>query len=238
MAGWLYVVTIAGGLFAEFYVAGKLIVSSDAKATAANILASEALFRMAIVSEIVLVAAYVGVSLLLYRLLRRVSQSLALTSVFFATIGNILWTVGSLFQLEALRLLHAGTALGAFNADQLQSFALQSIKMHDTALNVGMVFFGIYCIILGILLFKSGYFPKAIGVILAVGGVFDVLNEIVAFGAPALSNALPDWVQLPGFIGELALTVWLIVVGLNLEEWASTSQDHVRPPITTFENSG
>ncbi|MDQ2663761.1 MAG: DUF4386 domain-containing protein [Candidatus Eremiobacteraeota bacterium] len=215
MAGWLYLSTIVTGLFAEFYVAGKLIDSADPKVTAANILASESLFRAGIVSELLGVAAYVCVSMLLYVILKPAGKNLALFSIFFATVGNALWVVGSLYQFASLRLLHAGSSLTAFNSEQLQALALQSIKDHDAALNVGMVFFGLYCVLIGILLYRSGYFPKALGAVFVAGGVFDFIDELVAFAAPSLAAALPNWVQLPGFIAELSLTLWLIVVGVG-----------------------
>ncbi len=218
-AGWLYLCVIVGGLFAEFYVAGKLIVSGDARSTTTNILGSESLFRAALVSEILMVAAYVGVALLLYLLLKPVSKNLALSSLFFATVGNVLWVVGSVYQIAAIRLLRGGTGLSAFNADQLQALALQNLKVHGAALNVGMVFFGIYCVLLGILIYQAGYLPKAIGVLLVVGGACDFMNEIVGFVAPSIAVWLPEWVQLPGFVAELSLTVWLIVVGVNVDNW-------------------
>jgi hypothetical protein len=220
IAGLLYLYTILGGLFAEFYVGGgKMVVAGDANATAAHILASESLFRTALAIEITSVAAYAGVSLLLYVLLRPVSKNVALSSVIFATIGNIVWLAGSIFELAAIRMLRGGTALSAFSTDQVQALALQNLKTHNAALGLGMLFFGVYCILIGILIFRSGYLPKAIGVLLVIGGASYFVSEVTSISAPAIAMLIPDWVQLPGLIAEVSLMLWLLAGGVNLDAW-------------------
>jgi Domain of unknown function (DUF4386) len=222
-AGFFYLITIIAGVFAEMMVRGRLVVRDDAAATAANILSHERLFRLGLAADLVMLVAYIAVTLLLFILLRPVSRRVSLGAALFSLVGIAVLAVNSLNHLAPLILLgpHAPTA---FDPAQLQSLALMSIRMHSRGYAVSGVFFGVYCVLVGYLALKSGFLPRLIGALMMLGGLGYLINSFTGFTSPALAARLPDTTILGG-IGELALCLWLLVKGVNVSKWESCEQD-------------
>jgi hypothetical protein len=217
LGGWLYLLVIVTGLFAELFVRSNLIVSGDAAATAKNIMGSESLWRLGFASDLVGVAGYVAVTLILYVLLKPVNRNLSLLAAFFSLIGCAVLGTVTLGHLAPLFLLGGADYLKVFDSHQLQALALLSLKLHGYGYEVAMVFFGAYCFVLGYLIFRSGYFPRFLGVLLMVGSLGYFIDIYAAFLAPSLAVG-----PIPGILGgvaELSLTLWLIVIGVNVPKW-------------------
>ena len=217
--GGLYLIVIAAGLFAEAFVRGTLIVSGDAAATASNILASEQLFRLGFAADLVAVAAYIGVTALLYELLKPVSRTLALLGAFFGLAGSAIMAVNMVNHLAPLFLLGDAGYLSAFEADQLQALARVSLRLHSLGYNIAIVFFGLHLLFLGWLVLRSRFLPRILGVLLAIAAVGFLANKFTIFLAPAFAAQIPPYVMLTSLIGEGALALWLLVMGVNAAKW-------------------
>ena len=214
LAGVFYLVTIALGVFAEVFVRGALVVRDDAAATAANILAHGTSYRFGLVADLVMLAAYIVVTLLLYDLLRPVDRNLSLLAAFFRLVGIAVLAVNSLNHLAPLLLLGDARFPGGFATDQVQGLALLALRMHARGYVVSGVFFGIYCVLVGYLFFRSRLIPRVVGALMVIGGVAYVLNSFAIFLVPAFAARLPD-VTVLGGIAELSLALWLTVKGVR-----------------------
>jgi Domain of unknown function (DUF4386) len=217
-AGAFYLITIVMGVFAEVFVRGALIVRDDAAATAANILAHESLYRLGLVADLIMLACYIAVTLLFYGLFKSVSRSFSLLAAFFSLVGIAVLVVNCLNHLAPLVFLGNVNYLSAFATTQLQALALMSLRMHARGYSIAGVFFGIYMLLLGYLIFKSGFLPRLLGVLMAVGGLSFLTHSFAIFLLPTLVARLPD-IGMLGGIAELALSLWLMVMGINAPKW-------------------
>jgi hypothetical protein len=214
MAGVMYLLSIVSGVVGVLIVGGMLIVDGDAAATATNINAHATLFQLSFASFLIGIACYIVVTALLYRLLQPVNRILSLLAALFSLVGCAMWAVGSLFQLAALTVLGSGASLSAFTVRQTQDLGLTFLNVYSQALNIGIVFFGFYCLLIGYLVFRSTFLPRVVGVLMALAGVGYLTNLY-----PPLANALSTYLQVPSLLGEGSLTLWLLIVGVNVERW-------------------
>jgi hypothetical protein len=218
IAGVLYLITIIMGVFAEVFVRGRLAVRDDAAATATNILAHEPLYRLGLTADLVMLVCYIGVTLLFYELFKRVSRSVSLLAAFFSLVGIAVLAVNSLNHLAPLVFLGGAQYLSALETNQLQAFARMSLKMHAAGYTISGVFFGIYCLLIGYLVFKSDFLPRILGVLMVIGGLSYLTDSFVTLLSPQLATRLPD-VMVLGGIAELSLCLWLMVIGVNVPKW-------------------
>jgi hypothetical protein len=219
VGGWLYLIVIVVGIFAEFFVRAKLIVSDDAAATAHSIMASESLWRLGFAFDLIGGALYIAITLILYVLLKPVDKNLSLLAAFFSLVGCAVGAVVALGHYAPLLILGGADYLKAFDPHQLQALARLSLKLHGYGEDVSIVFFGLYCALLGYLIFRSSYFPKFLGILLTIGGLCYLINSFADFLSPAFSAKIPALILLPPGIAELSLCLWLIIVGVNVPKW-------------------
>src|SRR5438309_2427010 len=217
IGGVLYLIIIVIGLFGEAFVRDRLIVSGDAAATAANVMSHESLWRFDIAAEIFLLICAVALLLILFVLLRPVSRDLALLAVFFNLVSIGIEAATTMYLLEALFPLGNARYLKAFTPEQLYAMATLSLKSHGYGFGVSLIFFGCFCIIVGYLIFRSGYLPKAIGVLMQIQCY--LTNSFALVLAPAVANRLFPAILVPAFIGEASLCLWLLAKGVNVEKW-------------------
>jgi len=214
-AGVLYLILAACGAFAEFFVRQGLIVGGDAAATAHNILAAQPVFRLGIVLELVGQVAFVLLVLALYRVLRPVNRNHAVAMVAFVLVAVTITCLNMLNQFAALYLLGGGGHLTAFDAAQIDALALSFLDLHHAGYLIAQVFFGLWLLPLGYLIYRSGFIPKLIGVLLMVA-CFGYLTDVATFFlAPGFGVEVSQFT----FVGELLLMVWLLVWGVNVERW-------------------
>jgi Domain of unknown function (DUF4386) len=219
LGGVLYLVLILTGMFAVIFVRGKLIVPGDATATANNIMASALLWRVGIAADLVMHVCDVPLMLIFYVLLRPVNRNLALLAVLFTLVQTAVLVANKLNLLAALFLLGDAAYLKAFQPHQLDALSYLSLKLHDYGFGVGLIFFGCACLVVGHLIFGSGYLPKAIGVLMQIAGLCYLTNSFALLLAPTWANAIFPAILVPAFIGELSLCLWLLVKGVNLPNW-------------------
>ncbi|MDQ2889732.1 MAG: DUF4386 domain-containing protein [Gemmatimonadota bacterium] len=228
MAGVLYLITIIMGVFAEAFVRGTLIVRDDTAATAANILAHETLYRVGLAADLVMIACYVGVTLLFYVLFRPVSRKLSLLAAFFSVVGLAVLAANSLNHLAPLILLGNAHYLAAFEASQLRALTLLSLQMHAWGYSIADVFSGgCYCLIIGYLIFRSGFLPRVLGVLMVIGGVSYTIDSFATILSPTFAARLPELTVLAG-VAELALSLWLIVMSVNVQGWKQKTGEAIR----------
>jgi hypothetical protein len=219
IGGVLYLIIIVVGLFGEAFVRGRIVVSGDATATAANLRSLESLWRFGVAAEFVLLMCAVALTLILYVLLRPVSRNLALLAVFFNLVTIAVEAVAALNLVAALFPLGNAGYLAVLAPEQLDVMATLAIKSHSYGFGVALIFFGCECLTLGYLIFRSGYLPKAIGALMQVAGLCYLTNSFALLLAPAIANRMFPAILVPAFIGEASLCLWLIVKGVNVAKW-------------------
>jgi hypothetical protein len=219
IGGLLYLFNIAAGLFGEVFVRSNLIVAGDAAATAHKIMASNLLFRSGVAGDLLMHVSDVPLILIFYVLLKPVSKNLALLAALFNLVQTSVLVANKLTLLAVLVFLGNADYLKAFEPRQLQALANASLMLHEYGFAIGLVFFGFTCLVTGYLIFRSGYFPKTLGVLQSIAGICYLTNSFALFLAPALAAKMFPTVLLPAFIGELFTCLWLIVKGVNLSKW-------------------
>ncbi|OLD63516.1 MAG: hypothetical protein AUI47_08925 [Acidobacteria bacterium 13_1_40CM_2_68_5] len=166
-AGVFWLMTILTSTFAAI-VGGRLVVSGDAAATAANILAQEALFRLGTAANLIATACYVAATLLVFELLKPVSRSVSLLAAFFSLVGCAVGALSSLFDSALFVLLRGAQYLSVFTGEQLQALALMFLKVGGQVGNIGLVFFGLHCLLIGYLILRSTFLPRILGAVIGV----------------------------------------------------------------------
>ena len=219
IGGVLYLTIIVIGALGEAVVRGSIVVAGDATATAANLRSMEWLWRFGVVGEAVLLACALALAVILYVLLKGVSRSLAQLAVLFNLICIAIEGVASVALAAALFPLADAPYLNAFTMEQLDAMAMLSVRSHSTGFGVALIFFGIECVILGYLIHRSGYMPRAIGVLMQVGGVCYLINSFALLLSPGLSSLLFPAILIPALIAEVSLALWLLVKGVDAERW-------------------
>ena len=225
IAGLLYLAIIALGLFGEAVVRRSLVVAGDAAATAARIAAEPLLWRAGIAGDLLMHVLDLPVILALYYLLRPVNRPLALLATLFNLVQTAVLSANKLNLLLPVLLLE-GSGIGqAFSATQLQALAALAINLHGYGFGIGLIFFGIACLLRGWLIARSGFLPKPLGFVLLLAGLAYLVNSFALLLAPKLAAAMFPAILLPAFIGELGLALWLIVKGVDLQQWAQRRAD-------------
>jgi hypothetical protein len=214
--GLLMLVTLIFGYFGEAYVPSKMIAARDAAATATNIMSSPFLFRLGFASYLIEAVCDITLALLFYVLLRPVNKNLALLAAFFGLVSTAVYAIAELFYFSALIILRSADALKAFSPDQLNALALLSLKLFGNCGWIFLAFYGIASLLRGYLIFRSGYLPKFLGVLLMIGGVAFIAKNFTAVLAPAYSSNAVLLVMAPA---GLALTAWLLTKGVDIAKW-------------------
>jgi len=216
VAGVLFLLSMVGGFFGEFYAPSRLIVSADAAATAKNIIVSNSLFRVGFASYLVEAVCDIALSLIMYVLLRPVQKNLALLAAFFGLVSTAVFAVAELFYFAPSLILGGADYLKSFSPDQLNALALLSLKMYGLGGGIFMVFYGLATGLRGYLIYRSGYLPKTLGVLMALAGLGFITNNFVLVLSPAYAS---DLLLLPMFLAGLSLTVWMLVKGVDVRKW-------------------
>lgn len=227
VAGVLFLISLVAGSFGEFFVPSRLIVSTDATATAHNIMASESLFRAGFAGYLVEAVCDISLTLVLYVLLLPVNRNLALLAAFFRIVATATYAFAELFYLAALLPLGGSAYLKGFTPDQLNALALLSLRFYGDGAQLFIVFYGLGSIVNGYLMFRSGYFPRTLGVLLALGGLGFVARNFALVVAPGSASA---FFLLPTVLAALAMTVWLLIKGVDVPKFAEKAAGSVLVP--------
>lgn len=219
IGGLLYLILIAAGSWGELFVRGTIIVAGDATATANNIMASPSLWRTGIAGDLLMHLCDVPVMLVFYVLLKPINRHLALLAVLFNLVQTAVLVANKLTLVIPLFLLGNAEYLKAFGPQQRNALAYVSLRAHDYGFGFGLIFFGVVCLIWGYLIRRSGYLPKALGVLMQVAGACYLFNSFALILAPAFASLLFPAIMLPPFLAESSVAIWLVVKGVDLAKW-------------------
>ncbi len=213
LAGGLYLGMVPFAIFGILYVPSVLVVRGDAATTFRNIMASEWLFRTGTVSHLICQIMFVFLVLALYRLLETVNRNHAVLMAVLALLGVPIAFLSEANHLAVLRLL-GSAGDGAFSAAQLHAQAMMFLDMRANGILVAQVFWGLWLLPLGLLVFRAGFLPRLLGILLVIGGAGYMIDS----GTRMLDPGLATISQFT-FIGELLFPVWLLIKGVNVERW-------------------
>jgi hypothetical protein len=219
IAGVIYIAAGVTAMIGEIFVRGRLIVPGNPAATAANILSHESLWRAGGVTDLVAAAGDAILALMFFVLFAGVSRPIALLAAFFRLTHVALLATITLLHFAPLAYLSTTAPLKGMSTPQLQAEAFALLRLHSIGYNIALFFFGLNCIALGYLIWRSSFLPRLIGAWLAIAGAAYVANSAVHFLAPAFGAQFFRYVLVPCGLGELVLIVWLLVFGLNEEKW-------------------
>lgn len=218
VAGVFYLITIAGGIIAQAFIADRLVNSRDASVTAANILTNPDLYRLGYMSYMIEMTAQIIMTMLFYELLKPVSKTGSLIAAVIGVVGCGIKAFSRLFYLAPALVLNGPHYLDTFSEAQLHSMALLFYNVNEMGAAIALVFFGFSTLITGWLMIRSTYLPRVLGWFGLVGGI-----GWLAFLWPPFGYRLFLYVAGVGIIGSLATIVWLIVFGVNEARWAERS---------------
>jgi len=218
MAGALYLINIVGGAFAIGLVQARLF-TADPAVTAHNIQTHELLYRSGLAAHLVVTVTNVGLALIFYELFKVVNRRLALLAAFFILVATAIEAAGLVNQFAPLILLNTGTYADALPAAQLHALASLPWALADASYTIYTVFFGLDILCLAYLVLQSRYLPRTIGVLLAIDGLAYLIYSFTQILAPGFAAVLVPWIQLPAPLAEGALSLWLLVLGVNTERW-------------------
>jgi hypothetical protein len=215
-AGALGVLSILAGGFGEAYVPGVLVMGHDAATTSTNILRSELLFRWGFAAYLVEALCDTGLTLLFYLLLRPVRRDIATLAVFFRLIATAGFAMAQVFYFAALPIVRDAGWAKEFTPEQLNAIARLFLDLSAYGQTVFTMFYGVGSILFGYLIARSEFLPKPLGILLALSGIGFVAKTVTWVLAPSYSSS---FLLIPGGVAALALTIWLIVKGIDVDKW-------------------
>lgn len=214
-AGFLYLIVIVTGGFAEAFVRERLTVYGNALATAQNILASEQMYRYGFVADLVCIISGTLLTLILYILFKPVNKNISLLGLIFGSVAAAVMAANLIHQFAPLLLLHNTAYQNAFSIEQLQTLSLFFLNLQSQGYNISLFLFAFYFPIIGYLIYRSNFLPKILGIIYTLAGVGYLTNSLAWFLYPHLAVYLFPYVLLPALIGEVSMSLWLIVKGVK-----------------------
>ncbi len=216
-AGILYLLLTITGAFGVIYVPDAFIVAGDATATARNIVAGKLIYRIGIYSSLLSSIIFVFLALSLYNLLKDVDRKQAMLMVMLVAVA-VAVGIANLFNRAApLILLSGADYLSVFTKPQLDALALSFIRLHGSVTHLDMIFWGLWLFPFGILVFKSRFFPRILGIMLIVGGSAWLAESFSGIVLPAYRHVVSQ-VALPFYaVAEFSMMIWLLVKGVNVE---------------------
>ncbi|MEJ2382631.1 MAG: DUF4386 domain-containing protein [Gammaproteobacteria bacterium] len=217
-AGLLYLAIITFGLFGELFVRSALIVHGDAAATAGNIANAPGLFRAGFLADSVMVLSDVALAVLLYILLRPVSRVVALMAMCFRLAQSAVLAL-NLLNYHAAGMLLDGSGHGAgFGTGQRDALAYFFLDLHTNGYDLGLLLFGIHCLLLGYLIYRAGYLPRLLGVLVSAAGFAYLIGGYTRFLFPDYVAAVSP-VYIVAIVSEVSLCLWLLIKGVDMRQW-------------------
>ncbi len=196
--------------FAEAYVPGQVYVSGDAAATAHNVVANAGLVRAGVVADLAQATFFTFTGMALYRLLEHVNKNVARAMMTFVAISVAIMCLNRVHQFGALLVATDPSYAGANGSDAL---VLLLLDLTHYGVLAAQIFFGLWLLPLGYLVYKSGMFPRVLGVLLATGCGCYLVDLFTQFLAPDLAAALAPFLHTPPAVAEIAMVLWLLIKG-------------------------
>ena len=216
IAGLLYLVVGIFGGFAAGYVSPRVYAPGDAATTAGNVLANTGLIRIGVVADLFQATVLVFLGMALYLLLKHVHTNAAAAMVVLVAIGTTLMCLDKVFHVAALRVATNTSYAADFGAAGSNALVLLLLDMHHHGYLIAQIFFGLWLVPLGYLAYRSGMFPKALGVALILGGSSYLIDLLAAFLIPDLGKQIHGFLAIPPTIGEVWMVGYLLVKGVRV----------------------
>jgi hypothetical protein len=221
VAGALYVLNGFTGFFSLQYVPGKLIVSGNAAATANNILAHEMLFRLSMVSELFCAAEFIFVVWALYRLLNGVNKTQASLMVILGLVPLPIMFLNVLNDVAALTLFRGADFLSVFDKPQRDALGMLFLWLHGSGIGASELLWGPFFIPFGILVFKSGFLPRILGVLLIAACFGYLADSLTSLLLPSYGDLVTRYAGILQGAGELSIMFWLLIKGAKDQSLAA-----------------
>jgi len=211
VAGLLYMIVAVTAFFTDIVVRKGLIVAGDASSTAHNIMASECLFRMGFVSDLLMTTCWVLLAFALYVLFKPINKNYALLMVSFVLVGSAVTCINNLNQFAALLVLNGADYLRVFGTEQLQALAMLFLDLSKHGILIAHIFFGLWLFPLAYLVIKSGFIPRILGILLIIAGWGYLIDFLIFYLFPNFNVTITQYT----FWGELFLLLWLLIKGVK-----------------------
>jgi len=215
IAGLLYLAVGILGAFAFAAVYSAMYVAGDAAATASKLVANAGLVKVGVAADLIQVVVWVFLALTLYVLLRHVSGYAARAMVVLVAIGASVSFVNILFEFQGMRVVTDPTYTAALGTAGATALAMLMLDLQHYGYYIAGIFFGLWLVPLGYLTFKSGMFPKVLGIVLVVGGIGYLVDTLAAFVAPELTPIIHAIAALLGIVAEVSLLAYLLIKGVR-----------------------
>jgi len=215
IAGAIYLSMVVTGPFSLIYVPNKLVVRGNAAATADNILAHETMFRLAILADLTGAVIFICLGIALYKLLSDVSRTWAGLMIAFVVVSAAVGFLNTLNNIAALTLFRGADFLAVFDKPQRDALAYLFVRLHSQGILINEIFWGLWLFPFGLLVFRSGFLPRFIGVWLMINCFGYVALSVTALFFPDYYEAAFKWAQ-PVLFGELAIMLWLLIKGAKV----------------------
>src|SRR2546421_4111119 len=216
IAGAIYLTMVFTGPFSLIYVPNKLIVRGNAAATADNILAHETMFRLAILADLIGSVIFICLGIALYKLLSSVNKTWAGLMVAFVLVSAAVGFLNTLNNIAALTLFRGADFLAVFDKPQRDALAYLFVRLHSQGILINEIFWGLWLFPFGLLVFRSGFLPRWIGVWLMINCFGYLVLFVTALFFPAYNDKAFLYLQ-PVLFGELAIMLYLLIKGANLQ---------------------
>src|SRR5438128_11761658 len=216
IAGFIYLSMVLVAPFCLLYIPSKLIVRGNATATADIILVHETLFRLSIFGDLIAQVIFICLAVALYRLLQSVNKTWALLLVGFVLVSAAVSFLNVLNNIAALILFRGGEFLTVFDAAQREALGMLFIRLHSQGQFIDEIFWGLWLFPFGLLVFRSGFLPRFLGIWLIIACFAWIALSITAQFFPTHYSAAFAWLQ-PAFFAEMAIMLWLLIRGANVK---------------------
>jgi hypothetical protein len=202
--------------FSMLYVPSTLIVAGDASTTSANIMANDSLFRMAMASDAIVFLLEIVLTVMIFALMKPVNETLSLVASYARLAMTVVQGINLLNYFFVLLLLSGASYLNVFEAEQLQAMTMLFLNLHDSVVLIWGAFFAVHLLVLGYLVYKSGYIPKLIGIFLVITAVIYFVQSFGTILLPQYKEAFSSMASL-AFI-EIVFPLWLLIKGVKVSE--------------------
>jgi len=213
-AGALYFVFMILGLIQEFLLP-RFMVAGDAAATARNISAAEPMYRLGVLTGFVTLVMFIFLVALLYRLLKEADRTQAMLMVLLVVVGVAIALANEFFRFAPLVLLSDAGYLSVFSKPQLDALSLAFLRLHSNGSVFATAFWGLWLFPFGILVVKSRFFPRILGILLMVAGSGYVISSVTSIVLPAYGQVVFRTL-MPLYFGEMPIIFWLLIKGAKV----------------------
>jgi len=214
LAGLLYLILVITGVFSIMFVSSQIIVLGDVVATAKNIIAKEFLFRTGIINDLISNTIFVLLVLVLYKMFKQINEYQAKLMV-----ALVIVQIPAVFIMESLNItslmIFKGELLQTFGINQRQDLAMLFIKINDYGTLTIEIFWGLWLLPFGLLVYKSRFIPRIFGILLIIAGIAYMNSSLISLLFPGYSAIVNQPTLLLVAIGEISITLWLLIKGVK-----------------------